>query len=494
MDIDAVFGKRDFSAGWEQPAIGWQVEQMRWSAHGGPDTAWIACAAPAGSAGRWQDLLRCPVELFTPGGRRCWWGYVSSLMLEGGEGQLRASLDGMCNVVICRYRSLSGEARELRLTDAASVERYGEKETLLDLGESTALRAEAAARAVLERRGRAEMGWQGSAQAGRSVRVRLGLRGWWYSLGWRLFFSQGEGCVAVEAPWNPDAQASVGMSSAQVMCAQALADAHPEFIAWRGLELETWAQRVGSPEDALRASLYRVDPSGNPVGAPLDTVDVPAGEEMQPVRVSLSGAAQVVPGAAFGVVFWRSGALSSASGYRIGLHEQAVLRYPCRLWNGGSWTARSPQANALVRVLGGTDITALAGYYAALQRGGQFLQRVLVEEPSGVNAAVHDQRARTCLQEVGDLLRAGRMLAEVDARRVLRIWAAPQAEPPRLAVGLDGSLLHAGGAPVEEAAQALGSWARYQAWPDAPAVLVQGCELNAGRLKITAGPGRGWPR
>ena len=498
MDVDVVFGTRDFGEGWEQPAGGWQVEQMRWSAYGGPDTAWITCAAPGGTAARWQDLLRCPVEVFTLGGRRCWWGYVSSLGLEGGGGQMRFSLDGMRNVVVCRYRELSGAERVLRVRDEASVALYGEKETLLDLGESTALRAEAAARAVLERRGRVETGWQAAQRPG-PARVRLGLRGWWHSLGWRLFFSQGEGCAAVEAPWNLDAEASVGMSSAQVMCAQALVDDHGPFLSWQALELEVCAQRVGSPADTLRASLHAVDPSGIPYGAAMDTVDVPAGDAMQPVRVSLSGAAQVTPGTAFGVVLWRSGAVSSASGYRIGCNEQAGLRYPCRVWNGSAWAVRSPQANALARVLGGGDTTRLLGYYAGPQRGGQFLRRVLVEEPSGILAAVHEQRVRTCQQEVEDLLLAGRagggrLLAEIDPQRVLRAWAAPEAGAPRLSVGLDGSLWHPGGAPVEEAGQALGAWARYQAWPDAPAVFVQGCEISGGRLRITAGPGRGWPR
>jgi len=431
--------------------------------------------------------------MFTRGGRRCWWGYVSSLALEGDGGQMRFSLDGMRNVVVCRYRELSGAERVLRVRDEASVALYGEKETLLDLGESTALRAEAAARAVLERRGRAEMGWLAAQRPG-PARVRLGLRGWWHSLGWRLFFSSGEGCAAVEAPWNPDAEASVGMSSAQSRIAQALVDEHGPFMPWQALEQEVCAQRVGSPADALRASLHAVDPSGIPYGAALDTVDVPAGDDMQPVRVSLSGAAQVTPGAAFGMVLWRSGAVTSASGYRIGLNEQAGLRYPCQAWNGSAWTARSPQANVLARVLGGVDSTRLLGYYAALQRGGQFLRRVLVEEASGNLSAVHEQRARTCLQNVEDLLRAGGMIAEIDVQRVLRVWAAPEARTPRLSVASDGSLLHAGGAPVEEAGQALGAWARYQAWPDAPAVFVRGCEISAGRLKITAGPGRGWPR
>ena len=44
------------------------------------------------------------------------------------------------------------------------------------------------------------------------------------------------------------------MSSAQVMCAQALVDDHGPFLPWQALELEVCAQRVGSPADTLRAT------------------------------------------------------------------------------------------------------------------------------------------------------------------------------------------------------------------------------------------------
>jgi hypothetical protein len=497
LRVDAVFGRRDFGAG-GQCVPGWQTERITWSAHGGPDLAWITRGAPAGGVGRWRDLLRCPVELFTPDGQRCWWGYVSSVVLEGGGGQMHLTLDEMCNTVICRYREFSGVTRELRVVDEASAALYGAKERLLDLGDSSALRAETAARALLRRRGGARSSFT-PAPAGGAQRVRLGLRGWWHTLGWRLFVSHGQGSAAVEAGWSANAEINLGASSALAKCAQALVDDHGPFLPWKALEVEVCAQKVGSPGDTLQVSVYAVDASGVPVGSALDTAPVATTAEMQTVRASLHGSALVQPGTAFGLVFTRSGAVSGANYYRIGLREQAGLRYACRVWNGSDWLARSPQANALARVFGGADTSNLLGYYAAPERGGQFLTRVLAETPSGIDSAVYETRVRTPQREVEDLLDAGCadgrwMLAEITPGRVLRVYPSPPEAPLEVLIQPDGSLCSAWGSPLRRANQALGHWARYQAWPDAPPVLVRGCALTAGRLVITAAPGRGWPR
>lgn len=499
MDVQAVFGARELSGSISQPGGTWQVKQMNWSAWGGADSATIERAAAAGPVGRWRDLLRCPVELFTPDGQRCWWGYVSSVTLEGDGGGMRTTLDAMRNVVVCVYTDLDGAEQTLRVPDAASVELYGEKEVLLDLGESSAMRAQTAARAILERRGGAQTVWRKAAQTGGATRVRLGLRGWWHTLDWRLFRSAGQGSAGVETPWSTDAELSVGYSSTLAKCAQAVVDGHAPFVTWKALEVTVFARKVGTPADTLLASLYAVDANGVPQGSALDSVVVPCGVDLLPVRVSLTGAARVTPGTPLGIVLARSGAVNANHYYRVGLHEQTGLRFPCRLWNGSAWVQRTPMANALARLQGGADTTELVGFYAAAERGGQFLSRVLVEDASGVNSGVHEKRVRGCGQEIGELLRAGSaaggpMLAEIDAARGLRVYAARSEAAPELLIGAGGRLLHAWCSPARSASQALGRWARSQAWPDAAPVLVQGVELSDGGLRITAAPGRGWPR
>ncbi len=500
MDVQVVFGTRDLSAAVNRPGGAWQAERLRWSAWGGPESAVIQCAVPAGPVGRWRDLLRCPVELFTADGQRRWWGYVSGVTLEGAGGGLRMALDAMRNVVVCRYTGFDGAPQVLRVTDAASVDLYGEKETLLDLGESSAVRAQAAARAVLERCSGAQSAWQPASGPGGAARVRLELRGWWHTLDWRLFYSTGQGSAGVETPWSADAEVSVGYSTTLVKCAQAVVDGHGPFLAWKALDVTVFARKVGSPTDTLQASLHVVDASGVPQGAALDSAAIPTAADLLPVRVSLSGAARVTPGTPLGVVLARSGAVNSNHYYRVGLNEQAGLLYPCRLWNGSAWAQRTPMANMLAWVQGGADTTELAAYFAAPERGGQFLRRVLIEEPSGVNSTVHEQRVRGCGQEISDLLRAGSaagepLLAEVDTQRCLRVFRADAESAPGLLVGPDGRLLHAWGSPVRSPAQALGRWARYLAWPDAAPVRVQGVEWSpAGGLALTTAPGRGWPR
>ncbi len=502
MSIGVVFGERDFRAGWAQPAPqAWTLERMAWSAMGGPDVAWISATAPVGPPDRWRDLLRCPVELFSAGGERCWWGYVSTVSLESAGGALRMSLDEMRNSVVCRYRVFGGQERVERIRDEACVALYGEKETLLDLGESSPLRAAAAARAVLQRWSGARSAWErAKGTLTGSLRVRLGLRGWWHTLGWRLFLASGEGSAAVDVDWNANAEIGVGSSSALARCAQALVDGHNDYPGWRPLELEVRARRVGSPTDTLQVSFYRADAAGVPVGLALDTAAVPTGPELQDVRVSLSGAAQVVPADPFALVFSRTGGLNATHYYRVGLREPGGA-YACLSWNGTYWSERVPHACALVRAVGGADTTELAMYYASPLRGGQFLSRVLAEAHSGVDSAAQDGRARTCRRELEDMLRAGSagglpLLAEVDARRVLRVWPAVEGDA-EWHIGADGSLRPAwGGASAGpgQAGRVPGHWARYDAFPGAPPALVQGCAWENGRLVVTSVPGRGWPR
>ncbi len=337
------FSQRDFGVMPVQPGLDWQVERCTWALPGGPDTAVVRAARGCWSEREWWHLLRCPVELLDESGLPVWWGYVAEVEQEG----MCLSLDGMYNRVRVDYRFTSGsDASHFFADDALSQADYGQKELFFDLGviDHTA-RAQALAQSWLERTRRPAVKWRAEGAGG----LRLGLRGWWHTLGWRFRLWNGEGRRGYEA--EPIDESNIGYSTTTARGAQGFYGPAglPEWTASR---VRVNVRKVGSPTDFLHLSIQG-DSDGNPSGVELDGLDIPGSS----LTTSLAWYEYELPGLSaalrvgqrYHIVLSRSGAASSANYYRVGMDTpypvSGALYY--RYWNGSAWIQRTPNSIAV---------------------------------------------------------------------------------------------------------------------------------------------------
>ena len=106
--MDVRFYARDFSKMMYPTMVKWTVQNLRWRAVGGPDSAKLrADVGRVGDVGRlWRLLewLRCGVVVYD-GISPAWWGYISAVELHAGRRVLRLDLESMANDVAISYNS-----------------------------------------------------------------------------------------------------------------------------------------------------------------------------------------------------------------------------------------------------------------------------------------------------------------------------------------------------------------------------------------------------
>lgn len=494
--LSIFFFNRDFTPRAAQPAADWRVERMTWAALGGPERAEL-CASPAAPLipALWADLLRCPVEI-SQDGLPVWWGYVNAAALRSGGRLLRVSLDDCATCVRVDWKpSADSPAVSVFARDDSQIDRFGEKQFYLNQGTSgDSLSAQSIADGWLAQLSPSAARWRSAAGA-QTDALQLELRGWWHTLGWRYREAQGEGASAWEAA--PDEDHALGSSANNARGAQPFTSpAQP--LDWRAYTLRVNLRKAGSPTDRVRISI-QADAAGSPAGIELDWVEIPAtlmtaSLEWYDLRFDNLLAA-VLPGQKYHVVFQRTGSPNATNYYRVGLDLLPVplpgVHY-YKLFNGSTWTQRSPNAAAVYALQGASDSLQLARFYAGAARGGQFLTDVQLDGTAGRYLPVQKSAVFSYLREITELLRLGgregeRTLAEITPRRGLRILraAAPDAvDAVCPVIAEDGSLCSASGAALPLWQARAGLWADDPGLPGLPVFLERivwdGARLRAG--------------
>lgn len=216
--------------------------------------------------------------------------------------------------------------------------------------------------------------------------------------------------------------------------------------AWPAHEIWVKARAVGTPGDALRASLY-----SNNAGAPgvqLDTGTVSGISKSSGwVGVNLTGVATLIPGVTYWIVVERTGAASSENYYMIAAVEKvgSIL-----LWNGAAWVARN--ASLPYQVWGHTATTEQIRQILTIE--GQFLAGVDIRANSGVLRRRFRAGDRDTLSELDDLLDAGMADGSILLARINEDWrciveAAPQAIA-KYRLLRTGEIANNAGAPIEQ--------------------------------------------
>jgi hypothetical protein len=171
------------------PRLTYHVAGCRWSAVGGPDAADIVAS---GSLAQQWDLLRLlgqPVVLKNDIHDVVWWGYLHGLDLPAGEWTIGVNLDQTYNAVRVAYALVADDetGAEAAITataeHAGSIARFGRKELVQNIGDSSQAQAEAERDRLLAITHLA----QTQQQPRRSQAARLLLHGWWHTLDWQYY-------------------------------------------------------------------------------------------------------------------------------------------------------------------------------------------------------------------------------------------------------------------------------------------------------------------
>jgi hypothetical protein len=134
-------------------------------------------------------LLRQPVVLKNDIHDPVWWGYLHGLDLPAGEWTIGVSLDQTYNAVRVAYALVQDDettavaAITTTAEHTGSIVRFGRKELVQNIGDSSQAQAEAERDRLLAVTHLA----QTQQQPRRSQAARLLLRGWWHTLDWQYY-------------------------------------------------------------------------------------------------------------------------------------------------------------------------------------------------------------------------------------------------------------------------------------------------------------------
>jgi len=453
----------------------WRVTRLEWAAQGGPRRAWMQAGLPPElrplDADLCDRMLGKPLNVIDADGAPCWWGYVHAVTLRADGLTQRLSLDGLANRVAALYPLPgSGWAQTTWVQDDLSLERWGLRELLLSQSGGGMAEAEAARDALLAQTSQPR--WTAAGTGGTDGTLTLEARGWWEMLDWSHYAPAGG---RVEHALSGGVSQPVGAQAANTKAAQSFRLAGE---SWPAGEVWLRAGKRGNPSDALRLELC--DDAGGAPGTVLASAEVNAAAlPFTPgwVRFALAGPT-LSADTPYWLVLGRAGGLDAANTFTAQLSEE--LSYPggeCRLWDGGTWSSRTPPADLGFRVEGAQS----AGeWIAALVGGHPFLNGVRFDIPLEQPVLRWRDGRSTLLAEMQAALAACSCLAEVEADRVLRVRPVEPQGSAFAATLRGGEIVDGHGRPWAAARALAGHWVR----AGAAAVWVEKLVWEEGVLRV----------
>lgn len=497
------FDSRDFAPA-AQPPLAFAVDSLTWSAIGGPLQANLSTQGTRLQLWQLVNLLRCPVTIFSDQARLAWWGCVTEVRLKLRSGEVGLALDGMYNAVRGAYTLASGASTVgvHKFTDwavdQASIDQYGRKEYLANLGNLSSALADHRRDAILARRK-----WpQGTSPTPAMRASRLEryssraeiysatviCRGWMSTLDW--LYATIPLVPGVTYTTTGGAEQAVGSASNNTKVAQTLTVGSSTINA---LELWVYARKVGAPTDNLQIDVYAVDGSGHPTGSPLVSgVSLP-GTGLSTTAGWLGGAMGEERGLGakrkYAVVVSRSGAVSGTNYYAVNVNTALGFTGGAFwIWNGSSWVTRSPDADMPFKVMVNNRVESTQQIADLVDNFGQFLAGTLVEEASGFTLPSYRDGDTTALAEIQALLDAGgaggrRLLARITPERYLAIQEEPL--DSQVDYQIEGDQVYTNTRQrVDELDPPVGRWVR---WTDAAPAGIDATRIDDPSLQFVEG-------
>lgn len=467
---------------WAAASASLEPLSCSWNVTGGPKQAKLRARGRQMDLAGWQDRLGNGLEIYNGQGELIWWGYLNRVSQRRGAMRFSASLSEMANRVAVRYEVMEpGEVFPTHLQtnwadDLLSQARYGIKERVIEKGKLGKTPANTVRDLALKELAfpslRCSPDPRGGGVGVTDSAIELEALGWMETLAWRIFTAAG-GQFGHASPQQ--GTQVVGAASASQKLAQ-------PFIAPQTMDLtfvHLRVRKVGAPADNLLVRIES-DAAGQPSGSVLVSRSL-AGSglnaETYPWTLApLYPALRVTAGTRYWLVLGRSGAVSAANHYSLGLDEAlGFTEGTCRLFDQslGKWNRRVPEANLLFRA-GGTKPTGEQLLDIA-QGAGQKFTAVSLNCDTGFSSSPIQRVNQNALQVFADILRMGtsrqtKLFAHVDARRQLMITEQQAEQGAGFHLDLQGRLRDSAHRLAHPDACSPGSWVSL---PDGRRVIVQ---------------------
>jgi len=491
---------RRSGAGLNFVGVKFRVVRAKWDLYGGPSSAVVEATGPTARLAQLVQVLRAAAVLSDDSGAACWWGYVHAVEVQSSPTlTVRTSLDDLYNRVAVRYRderispevNIGWQFQTAWVQDTNSITEYGKREGVFRRPYGFPAEALLYAGTLLARYKRPVLAGFGSAAVS-SGRALLHLRGWWDTLGW-MFFSEARGYIGFN---GGGAVQSMGNLAASTVAAESFTVGS---AAWSCISAWVKIGKYGSPADNVSVTI-RSDSAGSP-NTVLATATV-AGSTLTGdlgwVRFDFGSALALSASTTYWLCVARSGALDANNYYRLAVDEGvAFAGGALKLWNGGAWGNRTPNADLVFSVNGQSVTTDQIKVMADPSTGGgQFLAGVFVQDASAVNAYQYRDGKETCLEEVKNLLDMGtstgeRLHAVVNAERWLVVRKVGSATVPLYTITAAGELRDRSGMKVGPGMAPVGKWARVQGLDQAGGdgaalgvVLLTGLEWDGQKIRV----------
>lgn len=190
--LQTRISKRTFGEFVVHPGVTFNVQSLSRQAFGGPELAKIQATGPRDELWELIELLRCPVEIYTPERDPLWWGYVESVDLRVGAIQISVTLEGMANRICVTYSLVNGagtvgeRATTDWVQDDDSIAEFGTVEARFSLNQGSSEQATAQAESYLSRLGRPRRK-PPTFEKQDEISATLNCAGWWKTLSWKYF-------------------------------------------------------------------------------------------------------------------------------------------------------------------------------------------------------------------------------------------------------------------------------------------------------------------
>lgn len=221
---------------------------------------------------------------------------------------------------------------------------------------------------------------------------------------------------------------------------------------WTVGEIVLQVRAIGTPVDMFRVAIH-ADSAGAPGTLIASSTASITGDRMNWHTMTI--AAALTAGATYWMVVDRTGSSDAANYYSLSLLETGTYKR----WNGSAWISA---VGSFPYQLWGAEQTTKQ-IENILIAAGQFFLGVNVRASSGVPARQYREGNLSALTEVETLLATGTNAGETLLATVTEDWravvtVAPDSALPDYTLTMDGTLVDAGGSPVEEGLTPVGAW------------------------------------
>ena len=422
--ITARFENRDFTPYAHENWESLQVLKYSKNVMGGHKKAVINAFGAIGDMWEFVEMLRFPIYIMdTSRAKETWWGYANRITIWDDEGNAWSiNLDHMANRIAIAYSYQFQRFTTAWADNSESQTEYGIKELLLTLREKNTTAAEQARATELDARKYPTMdpGFRGGRKRNQ---VRIDVRGWRDSLGWRYFEQDegkeeyvdfGSGQREIGEDDRPTAAQGFQLSGAS---------------GWTATAIWLRVKKVGAPADNFQVALWD-DNAGLP-NAQIEACAVLAGGSITTAFAWYEFTLDSEQALALATQYWihvsRSGGVDSSNYYMIDTNTgQGYANGNLFIKPAGAWYDKN--MDALFKVTGEAATTTQIS--TIISDVGEFFAGSDIIDASGVSSGTFRAGDQTALYEILELLKTGttnsrRLLAEVTNIRKLRVYEEP---------------------------------------------------------------------